>query len=72
MPRQPTLPLPFVDWRGLTLRDGVDTQADTADLLGRQAGRRPGPARVLEWKTPAEALDEQLRSLQQPGGATID
>jgi IS30 family transposase len=30
------------------------------------------PRKILEWNTPAEALDEQLRSLQQAGGATID
>ena len=28
------------------------------------------PRKTLGWKTPAEALDEQLRSLQQPGVAT--
>jgi IS30 family transposase len=30
------------------------------------------PRKTLNWKTPAEALDEQLRSLQQTAGATID
>jgi IS30 family transposase len=30
------------------------------------------PRKTLGWKTPAEALDEQLRSLQQAGVATID
>jgi IS30 family transposase len=29
------------------------------------------PRKTLDWKTPAEALDEQLKSLQQAGGATI-
>lgn len=29
------------------------------------------PRKTLGWKTPAEALDEQIRSLQQAGGATI-
>jgi IS30 family transposase len=28
------------------------------------------PRKTLGWKTPAEALDEHLRSLQQPGVAT--
>ena len=28
------------------------------------------PRKILEWKTPAEAFDEQIRSLQQAGGAT--
>jgi len=30
------------------------------------------PRKTLEWKTPAEALDEQLRSAPQAVGATID
>ena len=30
------------------------------------------PRKTLGWKTPAEAFDEQLRSLQPAGGATID
>jgi len=30
------------------------------------------PRKTLGWKTPAEALDEQLRLVQQAGGATID
>lgn len=30
------------------------------------------PRKTLGWKTPAEALNEQLRSLQQAGVATID
>ena len=30
------------------------------------------PRKTLGWKTPAEALDEHLRSLQQAGVATID
>jgi hypothetical protein len=28
------------------------------------------PRKILDWKTPAEAFEEQLRSLQQPGVAT--
>jgi IS30 family transposase len=42
-----------------------DTQAVAAAFNNR-------PRKTLGWKTPAEALDEQLRSLQQAGGATID
>ena len=30
------------------------------------------PRKTLGWKTPAEALDEHLRFLQQPGVATTD
>jgi IS30 family transposase len=30
------------------------------------------PRKVLEWKTPAEVFEEQLRSLRQPGVATTD
>ena len=30
------------------------------------------PRKVLGWRTPTEALNEHLRSLQQPGAATTD
>lgn len=30
------------------------------------------PRKSLDWKTPAEVFEEQLRSLQQPGVATTD
>ena len=30
------------------------------------------PRKILDWKTPAEALDQRLRSLQQAGVATTD
>ena len=30
------------------------------------------PRKILDWKTPAEALDQHLRSLQQAGVATTD
>ena len=42
-----------------------EIEAVAAALNGR-------PRKVLGWKTPAEALDEQLLSLQQAGVATID
>ncbi len=28
------------------------------------------PRKILQWKTPAEVFEEQIRSLQQPGVAT--
>ena len=40
------------------------------DLLAVQAAINSRPRKVLNWKTPAEVLDEQLRSLQQAGVAT--
>jgi IS30 family transposase len=40
------------------------------DLLAVQAAVNSRPRKVLTWKTPAEVLDEQLRSLHQAGVAT--
>lgn len=40
------------------------------DLLAVQAAINSRPRKVLHWKTPAEVLDEQLRSLSQAGVAT--
>lgn len=40
------------------------------DLLAVQAAVNSRPRKVLGWKTPAEVLDEHLRSLQQAGVAT--
>ena len=40
------------------------------DILAVQDALNSRPRKVLGWKTPAEALDEQLRSLHQAGVAT--
>ncbi len=40
------------------------------DLLAVQAAINSRPRKVLSWRTPAEVLDEQLRSLQEAGVAT--
>ena len=40
------------------------------DLLAVQSAINSRPRKVLGWKTPAEALDEHLRSLHQTCGAT--
>ncbi len=43
--------------------------------VGKESVRRwvvTRPRKTLGWKTPAEALDEHLRSLQQAGVATTD
>jgi IS30 family transposase len=40
------------------------------DVLAVQDALNSRPRKVLAWKTPAEVLDEQLRSLQNAGVAT--
>jgi IS30 family transposase len=40
------------------------------DLLAVQSALNSRPRKVLGWRTPAEALDEQLRSLHKAGVAT--
>lgn len=45
---------------------------DLEDLLAVQDALNSRPRKVLGWKTPAEALDEHLRSLQHAGVATTD
>jgi IS30 family transposase len=42
-----------------------------ADLQAVAAALNSRPRKVLGWKTPAEAFQKQLRSLQHAGGATI-
>jgi IS30 family transposase len=40
------------------------------DLLAVQAAINSRPRKIVSWKTPAEALDEHLRSPHQTRGAT--
>ena len=42
------------------------------DLLAVQDALNSRPRKILGWKTPAEALDEHLRSLEHAGVATTD
>lgn len=50
---------------------GTDLSRWSADdLLAVQDALNSRPRKVLRWQTPAEALDEQLRSLHPPGVAT--
>lgn len=45
---------------------------DGEELAAVEAAINARPRKILRWKTPAEALDEHLRSLQQGGVASID
>ena len=49
----------------LSLWSSEDIDAVAATINSR-------PRKVLGWRTPTEALNEHLRSLQQPGAATTD
>ncbi len=50
---------------------GTDlSRCPAEDLLAVQAAINSRPRKVLDWKTPAEVLDEQLRSLHEAGVAT--
>jgi IS30 family transposase len=52
---------------------GTDLARWNADELAAVAAALNGrPRKTLGWRTPAEALDEHLRSLQQASVATID
>jgi IS30 family transposase len=42
--------------------------AQDLEAVGLAINNRP--RKVLGWKTPAEVLEEQIRSLQQPGVAS--
>lgn len=51
---------------------GTDLSRWSRDELAAVAGAlNQRPRKTLGWKTPAEALNEQLLSLQQTGVATI-
>jgi IS30 family transposase len=45
---------------------------DAEELAAVEAAINARPRKILGWKTPAEALDEHLRSLQAAGVASID
>ena len=52
---------------------GTDLSRWTADEIEAVAAALNGrPRKTLGWKTPAEALDEHLRSIHQASVATID
>jgi IS30 family transposase len=52
---------------------GTDlTRWSAEDLNAVAASLNARPRKILGWRTPAEALDEHLRSLQQAGVATTD
>jgi len=52
---------------------GTDLSRWTADEIEAVAAALNGrPRKTLGWKTPAEALDEHLRSIQQASVASID
>jgi IS30 family transposase len=52
---------------------GTDLSRWSAEEIGAVAAALNGrPRKTLGWKTPAEALDEHILSLQQAGVATTD
>ncbi|MEW2219401.1 IS3 family transposase [Streptomyces sp. NPDC006990] len=52
-------------------REGTDlSRWSSTDLEAVAMAINNRPRKILGWRTPAEAFEEQLRSLQQPGVAT--
>ena len=45
---------------------------DAEEIAAVEAALNARPRQILGWKTPAEALDEHLRSLKPAGAASID
>ena len=56
---------PLLAEEGIDVND-IDVPA--MDTLQNALNNRP--RKVLNWRTPAEVFEEQLRSLQQPGVAS--
>ena len=55
------------------LPKGTDlTRWSAGELEAVAATLNSRPRKILDWRTPAEAFDEHLRSLQQAGVATTD
>lgn len=47
-------------------------RASAAEIEAVATALNGRPRKTLGWRTPAEALDKHLRSIQQAGVATID
>lgn len=57
--------------RSLTWDRGKELSAHTQEVQAVARALNSRPRKILDWRTPAEAFDEHLRSLQVAGGATI-